>query len=161
MLAWFDRDIVESLGTVSVKPCRFRQDCNADMASELVLIYWPEDDIAGDGCSDNRTKVNDQSSRNTMLPKRVITTNAITFRGKDCYPRSRISIYGNTTSSPYPIERSYLKPSVLSGSWEFTSPTIYLAHHPITVGSGDGAQWLDKTWEAGIILLQEDDVYSI
>lgn len=88
-------------------------------------------------------------------------TDAITFRGQDLYLRQASSLSPRT---------DYIHPSILHGHWTFTSPTIYLAHHPITAVFGYqrlggylmmGSPTTSLIRTAGIIALNSEDLYSI
>jgi hypothetical protein len=78
-------------------------------------------------------------------------------------------------SPVFPItDSSYIPSSVMYGNFTFTSPTVYLAHHPISI-TNDNVTYVirngtystidgSKTTQllpAGIISLKSEDVYSI
>jgi hypothetical protein len=173
--------------------------CNANL-DEVVLIYWPEYVVTRNVCASNghgSSVTRPWGSRRGT----VFTTDAITFRGQDLYLRTingqEWEDYyrsGNVTDPGYeerdevwhatalPVLSSALSiltstsyplvSSVLRGDWRFTSPTVYLAHRPIT-----GVQWsvnlADKPEEqftyfrqtfiqtGGIIPLKPEDIFSL
>jgi hypothetical protein len=111
---------------------------------EIVLIYWPDNVVSRDVCPFNRSNM----STDTWEKSRgsIFTTNAITFQGQDLYLRKANG--GNFMTSAWREADadlrdemnarlcaegpSYIQSSVMMGNFSFTSPTIYLAHRPIS-----------------------------
>jgi hypothetical protein len=60
--------------------------------------------------------------------RRITIISAVTFRGQDLYEAGRSHIRNSYfTQAP-----TYVSPSTIKGPFTLTSPTIYLAHHPLT-----------------------------
>ena len=107
-----------------------RQDgwsCELITDQEVVLIYWPPNVTSRDICASNGAGTAVTLPQPTYSNKTYFTTTAISFAGKDLYLQH--VILDNKTTTYTKIE---IKPSVMYGNWTFWSPTVYLAHHPIT-----------------------------
>jgi hypothetical protein len=131
-------------------PCMFRGYCHMKTKMEVMLIYWPESDEIPGVCHEaTNTTTKAVESQNIFAPPRTIITSAITFRGKDLYRRCA---YKTEDASKYKeftkgmdakeffqsdcakyTKNGFISPSVLSGPWTFVSPTVYMAHHAITL----------------------------
>jgi hypothetical protein len=100
--------------------------CNVVAGNEVVLIFWPSPVSSMDVCrtDDGGCRLTTHNSHNQS---RVLITTAITFKGQDLYFRSEI-INGTTRIA----KEDWDKPSVMTGLWTFTSPTIYLAHQAVS-----------------------------
>jgi hypothetical protein len=155
--------------------------------AEVMLIYWEDlvatRDICGLGGKGS-------SQTNPWPANRVSTmkTNAITFRGQDLYLRSIDGVdwkqfpaqnlqsdyinailpgitqqleFGNATNY-------YLRPSVMTGDFTFTSPTVYLALRTIVRNIFAEAENPDMDYAgstlistADIIALNKSDVFTL
>jgi hypothetical protein len=145
---------------------------------EVVLIYWPPNgihtkDLSGDLCGVNRTWPRTDDEQMHRSP-RIATVDEITFRGQDMYSRSKSTLggtfHGRTNSG-------YAGMSIMKGPFTFTSPTIYVAHHPITfyhtsvvrLPAGSAGyemavpvpRKVDNIMPSGILELHATDVFSI
>jgi hypothetical protein len=119
--------------------------CGLEAGEEVVLIYWPPNVTSRDICA-----VNGHGSAVTLSPEInttpvVITTSAITFRGQDLYK-----------IDPEAPTRTYVRPSVLMGPFTFTSPTVYMAHHPISRNT----QPFEIIRPAGIEPIRAEDIIT-
>jgi hypothetical protein len=142
------------------------KDCWLDAREEILIFYWPPFQKSRDVCA-----LNGYGSAITVSAPvnfaSVITTSAITFQGQDLYIRTYlISDYFTETRRSL---SQYIEPSVLTGPFVFTYPTIYLAHHPITVRqffTKSGNSTAEEETEsvirpAGIIALNSTDIFSM
>jgi hypothetical protein len=153
--------------------------CEFYFKDELVLLYWPSewkdiDICAPDGAG---TAVSVESSITTP---RVVTVDAITFKGKDLYWSSLSmtmapNLYLNASRDANEISAqiTHLSSSILSGPFYLTYPTIYIAHHNIYVTDGSRDSRLlrvtmpmlkpktEKIKDAGLIALHSSDLSSI
>jgi hypothetical protein len=155
--------------------CKKPKQCLLETGEEVLLIYWPAPETLG---SKDRFFFND--SRHAIPV--VVTTSAITFAGQDLYLRDTIDSSGKVVGHEIQIcpeagclrfQKGYITASVLQGPFTFTSPTVYLAHHAITLQKSVYATGVWGTaWDqpeksksiirtAGIIPLSTTEVYSI
>jgi hypothetical protein len=133
--------------------------CGVETGEEVILMYWPPTSSSRDPCARNKIqRPQDSTSRTVVL-------DAITFQGQDLYSKWEYSS-GDTRT----LYSRYPGSSVLSGPFTFVSPTIYIAHHNITVFSvtrvANITQMSYKGTEtviqsAGIFPVSASDVYSI
>jgi hypothetical protein len=138
--------------------------CEVSIDDDVVLFYWPPKVIDRDICAP------DGIGRGvTVSPtgggQSTVTISAITFAGQDLYTRLWVGFNSTTERSTRTVSSS-----VMHGSWTFISPTVYLAHRPISAASGvfftDGIETLfmpDKATQirpAGVMTLRSDDVYT-
>ncbi|KAF2667949.1 hypothetical protein BT63DRAFT_415462 [Microthyrium microscopicum] len=150
--------------------------CQMNTGSEVLILYWPskmssDGDCASTGSHSSRTSsiLSGSSFLVGRFPKvRFFSTTAITFQGNDIQLRTVIANNQTTIFS-----EKFATKSVMYGNWTFTSPTIYLAHHPITymietirmhendtlsvLGTNSRAL---ETRAAGVIPLRPGDVYT-
>jgi hypothetical protein len=137
--------------------------CLTDVGEEVILIYWPDSSSSGEACPSNNTQLSTIAPAKDDLPKTVILS-AITFKGQDLYERATIS--NGSTYSPRD-DRTYIRTSVLTGPFTFVSPTVYLAHHNITVATASSNQNGEYTGyetivrSAGVFPLRTADIYSM
>jgi hypothetical protein len=104
--------------------------CQATMKKEILILYWPDNARldnssncgGGLGSSGSRTLFTANKRQVTETKPLVVTTDRITFRGVDLV---KIEDGAKTKAS-------FVPPSVLTGYFEFTSPTVYIAHHPVS-----------------------------
>jgi hypothetical protein len=157
-------------------PCPLSQACELKVGDEIVLLYWPptvtsRDICALDGYGSAQTIKQPQNSEIT------VTMNAIAFRGKDLYHipyRAGDHGFESTVEPEYFtgsniinwMKRNYIGPSTLHGNWTFTSPSVYLAHHPITawVTTQSTPPYTTSSTiirGAGVIPLNPKDVFSL
>jgi hypothetical protein len=132
--------------------------CDAVMSLEIVMLFWPPEDNSPNICSSNETGpiTSEHSSSRT---RNIVTMTDITFRGQDIFYRGYV-VNGTTRT----FDGEMLSSSVLKGTFTFTSPTVYIAHHPISA-------WLDNIYfsewsetllkPAGILTVNPADVFSI
>jgi hypothetical protein len=153
-----------------LSPCGAQAVCHLDLQQEIVLLYWPlklvdRDICAADGIGSGRTISTTNFPINSSQPV-VKTISQISFRGGNLYRLSWVSGHVTRTWND-PI----VTPSVMTGSWELTSPNIYIAHRPITGyrfsrqdGGGLTRATTRKTTyivrESGIFVLKSEDLYS-
>jgi hypothetical protein len=108
--------------------------CQAVMRKEVLIMYWPDSlrldnssncggglDLGGRSGSALFTANKRQEMKTNTKPL-VVTTDRITFRGVDL-----VKIDKGATKPA-----AFVPPSVLTGHFEFTSPTVYIAHHDIS-----------------------------
>lgn len=151
--------------------CPRPRECYLDMGEEVVLIYWPSNLASRDICASNGygQAITLAADSNAMT---VITTSAITFKGRDLI--SKYYIKSNITGGDFQSKNSFLGSSVLSGPFTFTSPTVYLAHHPISarewiMGKHDPFAYQTELLgevssvirTASIIPLSPNDIFSV
>jgi hypothetical protein len=108
-------------------------ECEMEFAhDEVVLIYWPSNvsNVSRDICAPSRTFTAANETR--VNSRRIAILPAITFRGQDLYRLGR-STSGRSFGRP-----KHIGTSVMNGPFTFTSPTHYLAHHPLTFTFWDG-----------------------
>jgi hypothetical protein len=128
----------------------YQRSCSVSTPGEVVLFYWPRE------LPTVRNGHNQTSHRVAVVP-------AITFRGPDLYPLSWSAIGGGR---PFGTEIQHIGPETITGPFTFTSPTIYLAHHPVTfaytshIGFGDSTESA-SVMPPGTISLRPQDVSSI
>jgi hypothetical protein len=179
-----------------VEMCPTISQCMFAIPDEVVLLYWPEDFSARNICASNgRGSASVLShEKATGVPVSVVI-DAIAFKGQDLElvswaqtagtpltdkislgpedVRETSSSVGTSTDSNIP------RFSVLSGPWTFKSPTIYVAHRPISLVSGDynyPEDWFTATdfnishygtsttilaRPAGVMPLDPTDLYSL
>ena len=88
------------------------------------------------------------------------------FRGQDLYLQSKTYVEeGEDSPGAFTVSwnKSVFGPSVLKGTFTFTSPTIYLAHYAISLATLN-APFGDITTQirsAGIIPLRPDQIFSL
>jgi hypothetical protein len=137
--------------------CPMRTDCSPAI-EEVVLLYWPNNITSLRTCDsvEHYSSIFDGISRvdRAITTPVVITKSEITFKGRDLYLRSingqELGQYVQKHLGEGPIKDltdeyaqytglweegliQRLEPSVMTGRWVFTSPTIYLAHRPISL----------------------------
>lgn len=143
-------------------PGNVRGNCDVHVAhEEVVLFYWPQN-ITRNFCAPRNQVFTRTNGQQTASSPRVVTIPAVTFRGQDLYWIGWSSI-GGSSSFTTP---KYVGMSVMNGPFTFTSPTIYLAHHPITFKYADFSNLPSPTSRlsvrsAGIVELKSKDVSSI
>ena len=147
-----------------VHPCGAEGQCELDLKQEIVLLYWPAKLASRDICADNG--IGAITTVPEAFSSAVKTITEVPFRGVDLYRLAWVS-NGNTETWNDPI----IEPSVLTGHWVVTSPTILLAHRPITAYNyirqdtdDEGGFTFNITTEtirkAGVIYLQSQDIYT-
>jgi hypothetical protein len=163
-------------------PCQWEWEKHCAFAAspnEVILLYWPEkEDRTSNECdASDMVTTSSLQKRSTGSPLTTVMTN-ITFRGQDLYsrcvwpgPRDILPVQpgydvgeesdsrhcGNTGGfGPW----KYINTSVLVGTWTFTSPHVYLAHHPITL-ENRGHTSSGNTWPAGVIQINKSDVSTV
>lgn len=112
--------------------------CNAAMGEEVVLLYWPPEIENRDICVDRNkpfAKWRTKTSTTTEAAKSYVTT-AITFNGADLYLLNETAHYQNKKPVTLTWNTTRASPSTLYGNFTFYSPTIYIAHQPITAYIG-------------------------
>jgi hypothetical protein len=142
--------------------------CEIEAGEEVALIYWPPVVTSRDICAANGYGTAETLAPGTNAPS-IVTMDAITFQGKDMYLKTMAWSYdppldpeGSMTYSSSTIGKSILK-----GPFTFTSPTIYLAHHPIVVSTlttlpnETGSYITSVIRTAGVVPLNADQVYSV
>ena len=161
---------------IILQACPMWKDCEMKTGEEIVVLYWPER-VSKDVCALNGYGTVQALSSRTRPSKSLnftpnITVTAITFRGKD--------IYGPYNTRPFPaaidsLKKEFVGTSVLYGNWTLFSPTVYIAHHPITfsvtqkslLGSGlfDKVSveqaYSDAVLPAGVLPVRAEDVSSV
>jgi hypothetical protein len=148
---------------------------------EVILLYWPENvtnRAPRDICtvSGRRTSVALLATGSVNGDKPVtFTTDAITFKGRDLYlryvdgkPAKEVLVEGDFLASE--TFDGTLGSSIMTGSFTFTSPTVYLAYRPIyrtIITSPVWTEWPESvdirhtlTMPGGIIPLNATDVSS-
>jgi hypothetical protein len=126
--------------------------CRIDMGEEVVLIFWPPVAPSRGACGSSIV----ESVSNVP---RTIVTSAITFNGQNLYLRkSKIGQEGFKI-----VQTHFIPSSVLPGPFTFIEPTIYLAHHPISLFNmgGFGGEPDALLSPPGILTLKSSDIYSI
>jgi hypothetical protein len=93
---------------------------------------------------------------------RIAIISAVTFRGQDLH-EAAVSLIGGPIDSTVP---TYISPFTMQGPFTLTSPTIYLAHHPITFMYLDAVNPENFSTSvglkpAGLIHLMPEDVSSV
>jgi hypothetical protein len=119
--------------------------CGLEAGEEVVLIYWPPAVTSRDICAADGHGAAVTLSLPVVTTPVVITTSAITFRGQD--------LYSIDTSEP---SRTRVAPSILTGPFTFTSPTVYMAHHPISRNMPPH----QIVRPAGVAPLKAEDIYT-
>jgi hypothetical protein len=155
-------------------PCLWRNYCFWKIDEEVVLIYWPPKQELS-----NETVGGRVLGRRAIPPisekPREFVTSAITFRGQDL---ARGRPESSETVGP---SREFLGfgRSILTGPFTFTSPTVYLAHRPISIDEYSelhypttsiqnneiyittlSQRWSDDTRSGGIFPLSSSHVYT-
>jgi hypothetical protein len=174
--------LIDKPGWMGMGFCKRSLTCELKMGPEVALIYWPQVSLTNQSTFNNNT-----TSNSTLSALPTITVDAITFKGQDLYLRSIITatdctqvdeINGDLTtySDTIPYQTGYVTSSILTGPFTFKYPTVYLAHHPISVAFNrvvdttmhEGREspiFIKKeprfTRSAGIIALNAGDVYSM
>ena len=104
--------------------------CSVYMNQEVLLIHWPPKMTAKNICADNG--IGEGKTLGSLSDvSRTFVTSALTFRGANLYPRGEMQ-NGNTSFFEQRSNWKYVQPSTLTGPFTFTSPTVYIAHRPLT-----------------------------
>jgi hypothetical protein len=146
--------------------------CSLDARREILVLYWPKNLESKDICA-----ADGLGTANPIEPPTgwatTITTSALTFQGDDLFPRSyAYTGYDGQLTSGELDAKSAVR-SVLSGPFTFTYPTVYIAHHPITLYDVDPR--MDERWRlgrmddwiyrstkpAGVVPVHSTDIFSI
>jgi hypothetical protein len=161
------------------KVCPMWYGCSP-VLHEVVLLYWPENVVTRDACGSDGHGASITRPWNRAPGKLVTATrDIIKFRGQDLYIR-RINGRNMTGEQKFDGGRyrqggaypdgNYLLPWTLTTKVTFTSPTMYLAHRPIS------RRWMAQprnvSWStafgtevsflpAGIITLNSTDIFSV
>jgi hypothetical protein len=71
-------------------------ECSAEVDEEVVLIYWPEDDISSETCDENKGRHTiTRHARGSKSPPPPVVTDKIIFKGQDLYKTGQgTDIYG-------------------------------------------------------------------
>jgi hypothetical protein len=155
-------------------------ECYFQMMGEIQLMYWPESLTSRDICaSDGVGTASTLPSDPNQHP--VVTVSAITFPGDGIFLRQRVGVITDVTNETDMKSFTYtqlpsrgpLSPSVLTGPFYFTSPTIYIAHRPIEVITSifeDRTTRANLTYyptrgttqvlPAGIMTVKSDDIFA-
>lgn len=131
--------------------------CELVVGEEAVLLYWPEN-LSRDICAENG--YGSATTLPRLLGPSIFSTDAITFRGQNILKAGR---------DPIAQLVDNFNSSVLRGSWTFTSPTIYLAHHAVTAyfydlgyaQISDSVSTRSIVRTAGVSALAPEDLFSI
>jgi hypothetical protein len=125
--------------------CDDRPQCFWEMGQELIFIHWSQSQSAGASVVAINRELDLEPTPVTYF------TTAITFRGDDLWQEPR----GRKTFPPP------LTTSVLYGNFTFTSPTVYIGHHPISVAQGLGPkQPRTEIVKAGIFPIALTNIYT-
>jgi hypothetical protein len=179
-------DFTRPLGEPPPEICSNPQFCRLEMAGEVVLLYWPPEVSTARECDGSPSKTTDQDLRTSNLAslnwQSVFTVTNITFHGQDRYLRT---IEYEYATDPYAIAThatngtaryfntiwstaSYFSESIMTGTWTFTSPFVYIAHHAITgvmfrgkAGSLNAGIIATELLNSGIITLKPEDIMSL
>jgi hypothetical protein len=146
-------------------PCGAEGECLLDLQDEIALIYWPPHVVSRNICATDARGFG-QTVFDPPTASSVVTMTEITFHGAAMYRKSWImDQYTGTWNDPT------ISPSVMTGLWTLTSPTVYIAHRPITVismGRHIGTSGIIdlKTSKltarpSGVFALQSKDIYSL
>jgi hypothetical protein len=144
----------------------FATKCSYLMSGEVVLLYWPPKTSANTGCTTNQHHRRDiPSALPSALHSNIFITSAITFQGQDLYLRGIVK----DGVTPKWKSGAYIDSSVLTGPFTFTSPTVYIAHHPISAGfvryvrenPRNQTIFTRELKSAGIIGLKADQISTI
>jgi hypothetical protein len=95
--------------------------CDVTIDDEIVLFFWPEETKQRNICASTWERATPLDSISTFV------TSDIAFRGPDVQLLSS-SVRGTV----YPGPKASNTPFTLSGTWTFTSPTVYVVHRPMT-----------------------------
>jgi hypothetical protein len=111
---------------MTLYPCQI-PDCHLNDQDDHVVIYWPPEVVSRNICA------REEADFGRTLPPRspsVTTITKINFPGLNSYHLSWVSDgYTGRWDDPR------LEPSVLTGSWELTSPNILVAHRAMVMTS--------------------------
>jgi hypothetical protein len=160
-----EQEAFQTISDAPSFPCGAPGECRLSFNQEVVLLYWPPNIISRDICAEDKIGMGRTAPPKTSRAA-VETITRVPFRGQDLY-RLAWAKDGSTV----PWHDPMIEPSIMTGSWELTSPTLYLAHRPITVyrdgrkdGGGGGMFSLNMSIEtirsAGIVALHSRDVFS-
>jgi hypothetical protein len=135
--------------------------CGVDMETEIVLLFWPPEIESPNICNTIRSDPVHYPLSSSQVP-RVVTMSEIVFQARDLYYRGKLT---EGTLSTLQSVQGHVKSSVLKGPFTFTSPTVYVAHHPIT-GYFDHVEasipyWTTVLKSAGILTLDPTDILSV
>jgi hypothetical protein len=131
-----ERPWLNELGYDCGKDEECRRSCDTILNEQVVLLYWPEATNGQDVTHISSAKVQRrnliQESRNKTQGHVVYVTDAITFHNGDLYPLGTVGQDGTITQDGINPPRAQVSVLLLSENFTFTSPNLYLAHHPIT-----------------------------
>ena len=134
---------------ITGRACRSKGDCQLNVGGdELVLLYWPQNDVSRDICEANPCQpLSKTESHLEQGPPKTFVTTAISFRGQDLEWIS-YAAYGETFQARL-SRKINATSSVLYGQFTFTSPTVYLAHRPIQAEYWTTTSMWDLSYGAG------------
>lgn len=154
--------------------CKYRY-CLPILGDEVMLMYWPHKVKSRDICATTE-ETSGQMFNNTTSSgiSATVSTNVVQFRGQDLYQREESWIVSGSTTSAVSSSWAYNTPWNMTGDFKFVSPTVYVAHHPITakifeitascneLGCGERTQELPDSLmrPSGIIPVHSTDVSS-
>jgi hypothetical protein len=95
--------------------------CDVEIDDEIVLFFWPEETKQRNICAATWERAT------PLNPMSTLVTSNIEFRGPDVQLLS-----SSVRGTAYPGPKALNTPFILSGTWTFTSPTLYVAHRPMT-----------------------------
>lgn len=132
--------------------CTSRGKCSLIIGEELVLIHWGASSRSNYAGSHHPTRFIPNQSPH-ISPRTFVTT-AITFQGQDLWPAK--SWRWREESGPITTT------SVLYGNFTFTSPTVYIAHHPMTLSAlmPRRSRSYNLIRNAGIFPISATDIYT-
>jgi hypothetical protein len=123
--------------------------CKLDLGEEILLLHWETPSNSSLVCSSSSTGVTPfyRNESVNITSGVTITTTALTFRGQDLYLRSMDAKWRSMANSNtywtqnVTYSNPIIGPSVFLGNWTFISPTIYIAHHPVTAVVSRDDDW--------------------
>jgi hypothetical protein len=132
------------------RPCKMSSQCGIEMGEELILLHWGTSSKEDSQYSNLPTGFMHQQK--TRTKPRIFVTTAITFQGEELWNRR---MYGHSITTT----------SVLRGDFTFTSPTVYIVHHPISMktrnkGGLPKVQVVGTIRTAGTIAVNTTDIYT-
>jgi hypothetical protein len=147
--------------------CSRAQICRYQLKRKVNLIYFPPKLMSRDICAANglgtATEINPTA---TASSDTVVTASMVLLLEEDIQPISLAWPGSGTTFA-------YRKPgsTTLEGDFTFTSPSIYVAHHPVTAVISD-ISFRDNGWSllhtqsifiksAGVVPMSPDDIKLI